>query len=308
MKKNKPLSTEEKKRAWKTAGRVTLEYILCGAGSLLYAFGVVCFVNPMQFVPGGVTTLALLINHLFPVVPAGVMVFAINVPLMIIAWRVFGFRFIAKTLFSTAVLSVAIDLLTSLGGKYPVLLYAGEEKLVAALFGGIFIGGGVGLAFLCGGTTGGMDIVARLLRLKFPHISMGKQVLFCDLTVVTLAGIVYQSINSVLYSLIVVFLAGIAVDYVVSGRSHSKMLMIMTSFPAEITQDITHSTGRGVTVLDAEGGYTGKPRKMLLCVVRAHEVAEIRKIVKKHDENPFIIITDSGEVLGEGFKSHKDTL
>lgn len=297
-----------KKPTKKEVGNFLLDYTLCTLGTLLYAAGVVCFINPAKFVPGGVTTLGILVNHLFPVIPIGAMVFAINVPLFIISWRVFGFGFISKTIYSTGMLSLFIDLLTNLAGKFDFLTYSGDEKLVAALFGGIFLGCGIGVVFLRGGTTGGMDIVVRLLKLVVPHVSVGKLVLACDFTVVVLAGILYRSIESVLYSVIVIFLSSIAVDYVVAGRSHSKMLLILTERAEEVSRDIIALAGRGVTILNAEGGYTGKPRKMLLCVVRTHEVAEIRKIVQKYDENPFIIITDSGEVLGEGFKSHKDTL
>lgn len=304
--KKKILTEKQKKR--RAAGVLVLDYVICALGTLLYAVGVVCFITPMQFVPGGVTTLAMLVNYLVPQLPVGVMVFAINVPLLIIAWRVFGFRFISKTLFATATLSLFIDLLTAVAAKYPVLVYSGDEKLVGALFGGIFLGAGVGMAFLRGGTTGGSDIIVRLLRLKLPHVSLGKLVLVCDFAVVALAGAVYGKIESVLYSVIVVFLAGFAVDYVISDRSLSKMLMILTDKPAEVTREITAVADRGVTVLHAEGGYTGEPKKMLLCVVRAHEVQQIRDIVKKYDEHPFIIITDSGEVLGEGFKSHVDNL
>ena len=288
-------------------GVAALDYLLSAVGAFLYAAGVVCFVNAAQFVPGGFTTLGILANHLFPVIPIGAVVFALNVPLFIVSWKVFGFGFISKTIFSTALLAVFIDVLDRVSEKYG-WLYTGDEKLVAAIFGGLFLGVGIGIVFLRGATTGGSDIVVRLLRLKFPHVSLGKLVLICDFCVVVLAGVVYRSVNSVLYSLIVIMISGLAVDYVVGGRSNSKMLMILTDSAAEIVKDITLSLGRGVSVINAVGGYTGEAHKMLLCVVRAHEVAEVRKIVTKYDERPFIIITDSGEVLGEGFKSYKDNL
>ena len=288
-------------------GVTALDYLLCAVGSFLYAVGVVCFINAAQFVPGGFTTLGILVNHLFPAVPIGAVVFALNVPFFIISWKVFGFGFISKTIFSTAMLSVFIDVLDKVSEKYG-WIYTGDEKLVAAIFGGLFLGVGIGIVFLRGSTTGGSDIVVRLLRLALPHVSLGKLVLLCDFCVVVLAGIVYKSVNSVLYSLIVILISGLAVDYVVGGRSNSKMLMILTDSADEIVPEITLSLGRGVSVLNAVGGYTGEAHKMLLCVVRAHEVAEVRKIVTKYDEHPFIIITDSGEVLGEGFKSYKDNL
>ena len=288
-------------------GSILLDYLFCTVGTFLYALGVVYFINPSKFVPGGVTTLGILVNYLLPFVPIGVFVFLVNVPLFIASWRVFGFNFIIKTVISTAMLSGFIDLLTALSAKKG-WVYTGDEKLVAAIFGGLCLGVGVGLVFSRGGTTGGMDIVARLLRLRFAHISIGRLVLLCDFVVVVLAGILYKSVNSMLYSGIVILISGLAVDFVVSGRSNSKMLMIMTDHAEEITKAITTTAGRGVSVINATGGFTGREHKMLLCVVRAHEVAEIRRLVQQYDENPFIIITDSGEVLGEGFKSTKDTL
>ena len=311
MKKQREKKQREKKTRGgdrrRPLGSVLMDYLFCAAGAFLYALGVVYFINPVKFVPGGVTTLGILVNYLLPVVPIGVFVFAVNVPLFIASWRVFGSSFIAKTVISTALLSVFIDLLTALSEKNG-WVYEGDEKLVAAIFGGVCLGAGVGIVFSRGGTTGGMDIVARLLRLKFPHISIGRLVLLCDFIVVVLAGVLYKSVNSVLYSGIVILISGVTVDFVVSGRSNSKMLMIMTDHADEITKAITTAAGRGVSVLSAKGGYTGEEHKMLLCVVRAHEVAEIRRLVQQYDEHPFIIITDSGEVLGEGFKSHKDTL
>ena len=301
--------TEEEKKALRSrAGMLVLDVLLCALGTLMYAVSVVCFIEPMQFVPGGVTTLAILINYMVPVLPVGMLVFAINVPLFIASWRAFGWRFIAKTVGCSALLSVFIDVLTPLSEKFPFLIYSGSEKLLGAIFGGLIMGVGIGIVFLRGGTTGGTDIVGRLLRIKFPHVSVGKLVMVSDLVVITLAGIIYRSFETVLFSLVIVFLNSLAVDYVVSGRNHSKMVLIMSSAPEQVMHDIMHDLGRGVSIFDAVGGYTGEKRKMLMCVVRAHEVAQVRRIITQYDEKPFIIITDSHEVLGEGFKAYNDTL
>ena len=299
---------KEKKFDSKKAGTVALDVVLCALGTLMYAVSVVCFIEPMQFVPGGVTTLAILINYLLPVLPVGMLVFVINVPLFIASWKAFGFKFIAKTLGCSLLLSVFIDVLTPLSRKYDFLIYQGDEKLLGAIFGGIIMGVGIGIVFWRGGTTGGTDIIGRLLRLKFPHVSVGKLVMVSDLVVIALAGIMYKSFETVLFSLVIIFLNSQAVDYVVSGRNNSKMMLVMTSKPDEVMQDIMNVIGRGVSVFDAVGGYTGEEKKMLMCVVRAHEVAQVRRVIAKYDEKPFIVITDSNEVLGEGFKAYNDTL
>lgn len=296
-----------KKTDVKKITAVISELLMCVLGAFMYSAAVSLFVTPLKFAAGGVTGLGILINYLVPYISTGMFVFVANVPLFLISWKKFGFRFIARTVFATALVSVFIDLLASFGEKYG-WFFNGEEKLVGAIFGGIIAGAGLGIVFLGGATTGGLDILARLLRLKFPHLSVGRLILICDFVVVLLSGIVYKSIESVLYSIIIVFLSSLAVDYIVAGRSHSKLLFIMTDFHEEVTKDIIALCGRGVSVIPAQGGYTGQNKKLLMCVVRAHEVSRVRKVVAKYDEKPFIIITDSSEVLGQGFKSHNDTL
>lgn len=291
----------------KAAGALTVDFLMWCLGCFAYAVGVVIFTTPMHFVPGGLTGIAVIVHHLIPAVPIGAFVFAANIPLFIISWKVFGYKFIIRTMVATSLLSGIIDLTQLVGERYD-LLFSGDEKLVAAIFGGVLCGAGLGIVFSRGATTGGIDILARLLRIKLPHISVGKLVLACDFIVVILNGIVSKSIENVLYSLIIIFISSQAVDYVVSGMSHSKMMLIMTKDPETVCRDIIKLCGRGVSVIPARGGYTGQEREMLMCVVRAHEVATVRKIVAKYDDKPFIIITDSSEVLGQGFKSHKDTL
>lgn len=283
------------------------ELLLCVVGSFMYSAAVSLFVTPLRFAAGGVTGLGILVNYLVPFISTGTFVFAANVPLFLIAWKKFGFRFIARTVFATALVSGFLDLISYFGARYG-WFFNGEEKLVGAIFGGIIAGAGLGIVFLNGATTGGLDILARLLKLKFPHFSVGRLILICDFVVVLLSGIVYKSAESVLYSIIIVFLSSIAVDYVVAGRSHSKLLFIMTDYYEDVTRDIIAICGRGVSVIPAKGGYTGKDKNMLMCVVRTHEVSRVREVVAKYDEKPFIIVAESSEVLGQGFKSHNDTL
>ena len=272
------------------------------AGTFLYALSVQVFVAPNALAAGGVTGIATTINYLFPVLPTGALIFAINIPLFIISWIVFGRQFIIRTIIATAMNSVFVDVIPQF-----IPAYEGE-KLIAALFGGLLCGIGLGLVFRHGATTGGMDIATRLVRLKLPHISTGTMTLLLDFCVILFAGLCYRSVDSVLYSVIVIFMSGKAMDSVIAGMGHGRMLMIVSDHPQEITADINRETGRGVSLLPVQGGFTGDEKKMLLCVVRAHEVAKVRKIVKRYDEKPFIIITESSEVLGLGFKDHNETL
>lgn len=288
-------------------GRSAFEIFMCVLGAFIYSAGVSFFTVPHKFAAGGVTGIGIIVNHLLSWIPIGSVVLLLNIPLFIVAWRVFGFKFIARTVITTVFNSFFIDLL----GSYEEKFCIGElcdENLLAAVFGGLLMGAGLGMVFMHGGTTGGFDIIARLLRLKFPYISMGKLMMFCDFAVIIFTGILYRSAESVMFSLISLFLSSQAIDYIIAGKSHSKLLFIITNEPDKVCADIISLCGRGVSIIHSAGGYTKTERDMLMCVVRVNEVAAVKQIVESRDDSPFIIVADSSEVLGKGFKSYKDTL
>ncbi len=274
---------------------VILDFIICTIGAFIYALAVNCFVSPNEISSGGATGLALLANHLWNI-PVGTGMLIVNVPLFIIAFIVFGWKFIVKSLFSTVIISVLIDL-----GVFFMPIYEGD-KLLAALFGGALMGIGLGVIFTRGSTSGGTDIMGRLLKKAMPHLSMGRVVMICDLCVVLLAGVVYKNIESILYATIVFLVSSKSIDLVLYGTDKGKMLMVISDKAEEIAKAITTETPRGVSILPVQGAYTGKSKHMLLSVVRPHEVSKMRKIIKRYDENPFIIISDASEILGLGFK------
>ncbi len=277
------------------AKELILDIVICTAGAFIYALGVNCFISPNDISSGGATGLAILANYLWNI-PIGTAMFAINIPLFIISFIVFGKSFIAKTLFSTAMTSLLIDL-----GAYFLPAYQGD-KILAALFGGALLGIGLGVIFTRGSTSGGTDIMGKLLKKAFPHLSMGRLVMICDLCVVLLAGVVYKNIESILYATIVFLVSSKSIDLVLYGSDSGKMMMIISDNAEEIAKAITSETPRGVSILPCQGAYTGKAKNMLLSVVRPHEVSKIRKIVRRFDEKPFIIISDASEILGLGFK------
>ncbi len=274
---------------------ILLDILICSAGALIYAAGVNCFVSPNEISSGGATGLAILANHLWNF-PIGTAMFAINIPLFIIAFFVFGWSFIVKTLFSTFMTSVFIDL-----GTLFMPAYEGD-KILASLFGGAIMGIGLGIIFTRGSTSGGTDIMGKLLKKAFPHLSMGRLVMICDLFIVLLAGVVYRNIESILYATIVFIVSSKSIDMLLYGSDRGKMILIISDNADEIAKAITTETPRGVSILPCQGAYTGKEKHMLLSVVRPHEVAKMRKIVKRFDEKPFIIISDAAEILGLGFK------
>jgi len=274
---------------------IVLDALFFIVGSFIYAAAVNVFTAPNHIAPGGFTGASTLINYLSGL-PIGLGMFLLNVPLFLISFKVFGKDFIIKTLIATLLLSVVIDITA---GFYPV--YTGD-KLLAALFGGVCSGGGVALILFRGATSGGTDILAKLLRIKWPHISMGTVIMMFDLMIVLISGLVYGTLESVLYAFTTTFMASKTIDYVLYGRGYGKVLTIFTDNPIDVSNAITTEMGRGVSILDAKGAYTGNDKAMLICAVRTSEIAKVTKIIKLHDSNPFIIVSEASEVFGEGFK------
>ncbi|NLA77552.1 MAG: YitT family protein [Clostridiales bacterium] len=296
--KNKIKKTDAppKKQRIKTA----LMDLLCWSiGCSFYALAVDTFTAPNQIAPGGFTGLSTLINYLTGA-PIGITVLILNIPLFLIAFKVFGWRFIVRTILATIMASVFIDAFAVFVPPYT------GDRLLAALFGGGFSGIGLGLVFLRGATTGGTDILGRLIKRKFRHISLGTLVMFMDMFVVACSGVVYKNIESILYATIVFFVSSKAIDYIIYGTGRGKMLMVVTEHPDKISHKITAKMRRGVSLIPVKGGYTGKDKQMLMCVVRPSEVARLNKIVKEKDPEAFIIISDVSEVLGKGFKATDD--
>ena len=274
----------------------TLMWIL---GCLLYAIAMNVFNVPNQIAPGGVSGIATLLNHLFHT-PIGVMVMAINVPIFLIAWKFLGWRFLLNSMIATVLLSVSIDVTALFLPAYQ------GDRLLAALFGGVLSGAGMALIFIRGATTGGVDIISRLLRKKWPHLPMGRLIMFCDLVVVVMAWLVYGNMESARYAMIVIFVSGPVIDYIMYGTGNGKMLFVVTTHANEIAGAVTREMHRGVSILPVRGGYTGEDKNMLICAVRSSEVARLSRIIRRIDQNPFIVVAEAGEILGEGFKMGED--
>ncbi len=271
------------------------DMIFCGGGCILYSAAVRIFAEENDIAQGGATGAAMLINYLFPRVPIGVGVLLLNIPLFLLAWKFIGGKFIAKSFLVTLFLSVSLDVMSFLP------TYTGD-RLLSSIFCGVLSGAAMALIFIRGLTSGGTDILANLVRLKFPHISMGRIILISDFAVVIASGFVYGNAESAMYSLILIFVSSYVIDKILFGLTDSRTLLIVTSRPQKIALEIMKSVGRGVSLLSAEGGYTGKSRKIILCALKRSEAAGAIKKVNELDENAFCIVLPSSEIVGQGFK------
>lgn len=269
-------------------------------GSSFFAVGLNMFSVSNGIACGGVTGLSTVINHLFPFLPIGAVSLALNIPLFILAFIFLGRKLFMKSFVATVILSVVIDV-------FAKFIPAGtDDKLLASLFYGVCTGVGLSFILMRNATSGGTDIIGKLINKKYPHLSLGRMVLLADIFVVITTGIVFKNIESALYSAIVVFVQGEVIDLIIYGTDHARALLIVTSMPDEVSKAIVTNMHRGVTILPAKGGYTNEEKGMLVCAVRAPQVNTIKKIVRSVDEHAFTMITHIDEILGEGFKSFEE--
>lgn len=272
------------------------DYIIIALGASLYAASVAVFTSKNNIAPGGLTGVSTMLNYLFSL-PIGAMIFLLNIPLFLWAFFKNGKGFLVKTMTGTALVSVFIDIFQA------VLPFYGGNIMLAAIFGGALSGLGLGLIFARGGSTGGTDIIAVSLNKRFPHISTGRLMLLSDAVVLTAAAIVYGNIESALYAGITIFVSVRVIDAVTYGtsRGNGKLIFIISDSYDVISREIIQKLGRGVTILDGSGAYTGNSKRVLMCAARPNQVVKITKGVKIIDKNAFIVVTTANSILGEGF-------
>ncbi len=271
------------------------DFVFYFVGGAAYASAVVMFVSANRLSPGGVTGVATLLHYLFGI-PTGVMVLTLNIPLLLLGFWRFGGIFVVKTALATAILSVLLDLAEI------VLPALSVDDVLASVFGGVLMGTGLSLILLRGATTGGVDIVAKLVNRRFPSVTVGRIILLSDGLVVLLAALAYRNVQSALYSIVALYVSSRMTDLFLYGSERGKIIFIVTEHCEEMRQSITSLVKRGVTLIDVTGGYTGTRRKMLMCTVRRHEVSSVFKLAVKLDRNAFIVVGEAGEIVGEGFK------
>ena len=268
-----------------------MAYVQIVAGCLLGAAAYPLFLTPNHTAPGGLTGIAMVFNYLFDA-PVGITSLLMNVPLFIIGFRAMGRVFVFRSLIAAVLFSVLIDLIP--------LPAATDQPILGALFGGALLGAGLGLILRGGATTGGTDMAARMLHNHFQHISVGTILFAIDCISVAMASVSIE-IEYGLYALIAIYVGDKIIDVVMLGTSHEKACYVISSANEAIKQEVMNKLERSVTVLTAHGGYSGEPRPVLLCVLSAQEVGQLKAIVRTHDEKAFLFVSEAHEVLGEGF-------
>lgn len=273
-------------------------------GCVLYAVALSCFLDPNRLVPGGISGIAVMINHTVSQIDTGIVIIILNIPLLIAGLVKFGKGFLFSTVYSTLLSSGLVSLLNRFAADY---LPITDDVLLAALAGGALLALGLGLVLRGGGTTGGSDIITKFLRLKYKHVKTGTVFLIVDSVVIAASAIVFRDIRVALYAALSLVISTRVLDLVLYGTDGAKLVYIISDCSDDIAERLLRQLDLGVTYLDGEGAYTGKNKKVLMCAAHKQTFPKIREIVTEVDDMAFMIVSSAQEIFGEGFKNYRAT-
>ncbi len=265
-------------------------------GTITSAIALNVFLAPANIAPGGISGLAIVINHI-SALPLGLLILILNIPIFIWGLKHFSRRFMLYSLVGMFLLSVFTDALVNT----PRIT---EDILLSAVYGGALLGTGIGLVFSSGCTTGGTDIAAQILKKKFPAISVGRFVLIIDAFIIAIAGIVFGNWEVMLYSAIAIYISTFIIDIIVEGGDSAKAVYIISDRNSDIAEQISLQLVRGTTLLHGSSFYSKEAKKVLLCVVKKHQISTLKNIIKTVDPDAFVIFTDARQVVGRGFDNY----
>lgn len=292
---NSEQEKEIRYEAKKTLKRRVRDYFVITVASLIYAAAVGLFLDPNSLAPGGVTGISIILNRITGI-QTGTWMLLINIPILAVGTWKFGWRFILSTMYSTTLTSFFTNRLAPLG---PVTV----DPLLAALSGGALIAVALGMVFKAGATTGGTDIIIKLLRLKFPHLKTGSLFLITDALIVACSALVFKNIDIALYAGLVVLVNSLLLDIVLYGRDGAKLLFIISEHPEKIVDRLLDELDVGVTYLSGSGAYSGRDKRVIMCVIKKQHSHKAEEIVRQEEPNAFTIVTSATEIFGEGYKS-----
>ncbi len=276
---------------------ITTKSLLIIVGSALYAIGIALFLDPNNLAPGGVTGVSIILNYLTEI-STGQLIIIINVPILAVGIWKFGLRFFLSTIISVAISSVFVDLLSPIGALT-------NDKLLAAAFGGSSLAVGVALLFKAGASSGGTDIIVRLIKRKFKHVKTGKLFLMIDVFIVAISAFVFQNIEVALYAGVAAVTTSFVFDLALYGADEAKLIYIVTKKDEQITQRILKEVDVGVTYLKAKGAYSNTDMQVIMCAVQKRLLPMVQEIATHEDQYAFLIVSSASEIFGQGFKDIK---
>ena len=271
------------------------DYIVITIASFFYGLAISQFLDPNDIAPGGVSGLSMIINRIINI-EVGTIILMINIPILLLGLYKFGLKFLISTIYATVMGSIFTNILA----VYPPVT---TDPLLATIGGSAVASVAIGFIFKSGATTGGTDIIVKVLRLKFPHLKTGRLFLICDLVVVLLSAFVFEDTDSALYAVIGVFLMSVVFDMILYGADGAKLIYIISNEWQAIATRLLMELNVGVTYLEGEGAYSNERKRVIMCVVRKQIAPQIEEVVKEEDGNAFMIVSSATEIYGEGYKN-----
>lgn len=278
--------------------KIVFDLLTLTAGSMIFAMGVACFLDPNSIAPGGISGVAIIITKFADFIPTGTLIALINVPILLVGTIKFGFRFLASTMYAVLISSISVDTFEVLIGALT------DDLLLASIGGAVLVGTGVGLVFRTGATTGGTDVIVKLLRTKWRHLPTGIVFGVVDGCVCLASGIVFRNVEVMIYAGIALLLQSVIVNKVLYGGDGARMIYIISPKNDFIAQRLMKEVDVGATFIHGNGAYTGNGLSVLMVVMRAKLLPQARDVVKRIDDNAFMIVTNATSVFGEGFKGY----
>lgn len=279
----------------KDAVRLFKKLVIILVGTFIYAAGIGLFLDPNELAPGGVVGLSVILSHSVGI-ETGTWYFLLNIPIVILGWWKFGGKFISYSFLAVAFNSI----FTNIFGHFSAIT---DNLFLASIAGSILVGTGIGLVLRTGATTGGMDIVIKVLRKKYPAIKTSTFFITIDIIIVAIAGFVFKDFNLAMYAFITVALQGRVMDFILYGSDEARLIYIVSDKAEEMLPRILEELEIGATVLTGKGGYSNKEREIIMCVIKKRGTPKLEEIVKEVDGKAFMIITSANEIYGEGYKN-----
>ena len=272
------------------------QFSMMTIGACLYAAAIGMFLDPNALAPGGVTGISIILSRLIPV-ETGTLILLFNIPILILGTWKFGFRFIVSTIYCIMIISPMTNFFSS---RYGALT---EDPFLAGLAGGALLAVGMGTVFRAKATTGGIDIIVKIIRTKKPHLKTNNLFLLMDAVVVTCSAFVFKDIDKALYAGMTVIVTSLVLDIVLYGKDEAKLIHIISDKSEEITKRLLDDLEIGVTYVRGEGAYSGKEKKVIMCVVKKQISPKVEDIIKEEDPMAFMIVSSAMEIYGEGYKN-----
>ena len=279
-------------------------YVFITFTAALYAVGIALFLNPNNLAPGGISGIAIILKKMFPGLPGvGMLILLINIPILAVGIKKFGIKFILSTMYSLIVSSVLIDILPIVFNVNSVT----DNKMLASVIGGATFGLGMGLMFRLDTTTGGLDIIVKIIKQKKPHLKTGQIYFLLDVVILAASAMAFKDVEVALYAAIAIYVSTVVMDRAIYGGDEATLVYIISEKRELIARRMMKEVNVGVTMIQAKGAYSNETTEVIMCVMKKQTLVKVRNILKQTDSGAFMIVSSANEVFGQGFKDHFKT-